>query len=221
VLHHEGGSAETASQVDTAPQASRGVVGVLLAAGAGRRAGGPKALRYDRNGTSWLLRSVAVLLDGGCETVVVVLGCAADRARDLLAASRFGSDRQVVVVEEPAWAEGLATSVGAGLRAAPPQRAVLVHLVDLPDVTADVVRRVLRHATAGPGALARADYGGQPGHPVLIGTDHLDGVLAGLQADRGANDYLRRHRVEAVPCGDLATGRDRDTSHARPPDYPS
>ena len=54
---------------------------MLLAAGAGRRAGGPKALRIDSDGTSWLLRSIAVLRDGGCAAVVVVLGCEADRVR--------------------------------------------------------------------------------------------------------------------------------------------
>ncbi|HEY6683600.1 MAG TPA: NTP transferase domain-containing protein, partial [Propionibacteriaceae bacterium] len=50
------------------------IIGVLLAAGAGRRAGGPKALRVDPDGTSWLLRSITVLREGGCDAVVVVLG---------------------------------------------------------------------------------------------------------------------------------------------------
>ena len=47
--------------------------GLLLAAGAGRRMGGPKALRVDADGTSWLVRSAGALLDGGCSGVTVVL----------------------------------------------------------------------------------------------------------------------------------------------------
>jgi CTP:molybdopterin cytidylyltransferase MocA len=43
--------------------------GLLLAAGAGRRMGMPKALVGD-----WLARSVGVLRDGGCSGVTVVLG---------------------------------------------------------------------------------------------------------------------------------------------------
>ena len=79
------------------------ICGVLLAAGAGRRAGGPKALRVDPDGTSWLLRSIAALREGGCDAVIVVLGCEAARARDLLASSTFAGDRLITVVNAPNW----------------------------------------------------------------------------------------------------------------------
>ena len=57
--------------------------GLLLAAGAGRRMGMPKALMSDDAG-SWLVRGVATLRDGGCTRVTVVLGAEADRARPLV-----------------------------------------------------------------------------------------------------------------------------------------
>ena len=62
--------------------------GLLLAAGAGTRMGTPKALVRDQDGTSWLLRSVGVLRDGGCVGVTVVLG--AEAARGGGAAGRAG-----------------------------------------------------------------------------------------------------------------------------------
>src|SRR5687768_3434712 len=86
------------------------IVGVLLAAGAGRRAGGPKALRVDADGTSWLLRSIAVLRDGGCDAVIVVLGCQAAGARDLLVRSPFAEDPMITVVEAPNWDQGMGSS---------------------------------------------------------------------------------------------------------------
>jgi CTP:molybdopterin cytidylyltransferase MocA len=86
-----------------------------------------------------------------------------------------------------------------------------VSLVDLPDVGATVVRRLLEQAAPGRAALARASYDGVPGHPVLIGREHWDGVLASARGDRGARDYLREHPPILVECGDLATGRDVDT----------
>ena len=183
------------------------VVGVLLAAGGGRRAGGPKALRSQPDGTSWLLRSIGVLRDGGCAEVVVVLGSQADRARDLMA-----PDPAIVVVEASDWELGMGSSLRAGLLAVSQQHAVaaLVHLVDLPDVTAEVVRRVLRQAPPGASSLARATYDGRPGHPVLIGPEHLAPVIDSLSGDRGAQDYLARHSAHGVECGDLASGRDQD-----------
>jgi CTP:molybdopterin cytidylyltransferase MocA len=189
------------------------IVGVLLAAGAGRRAGGPKALRVDADGTCWLLRSIAVLGDGGCDAVIVVLGCQAARARDVLVKSTLVQDPMVTVVEAPDWEQGMASSLRSGLSAARSAswRAVLVHLVDLPDVTAEVVRRLIRQAPTGTASLARVTYGGRPGHPVLIGRDHLESIMASLAGDSGAKGYLAHHGAHSVECGDLASGQDHDT----------
>ena len=112
-----------------------------------------KRSRVDPDGTSWLLRSIAVLRDGGCDAVVVVVGSEADRARDVLARSGFAADRGVTVVDAPDWQQGMGSSLRRGLFAAQRdrRRGVLVHLVDLPDVTAEVVRRLLREAPRWPG----------------------------------------------------------------------
>jgi CTP:molybdopterin cytidylyltransferase MocA len=87
------------------------ILGILLAAGAGRRAGGPKALRLDTDGKSWLLRSIAVLRDGGCNPVIVVLGCQADRAREVIASSTFNGDPVITVVDAPDWEQGMGASL--------------------------------------------------------------------------------------------------------------
>lgn len=189
------------------------ILGVLLAAGAGRRAGGPKALRVAADGTSWLLRSIAVLHDGGCAAVIVVLGCQAARARDVLAKSTLAEDSMITVVEASNWEQGMGNSLRSGLLAARSAswRAVLVHLVDLPDVTAEVVRRLIRQAPPGTASLARVTYGGRPGHPVFIGRDHLESIMASLTGDSGAKGYLAHHGAHSVECGDLASGQDHDT----------
>lgn len=184
-------------------------VGLLLAAGAGVRFGGPKALATDPDGTSWLVRSVDVLSDAGCAALTVVLGAGADRARPLLAGRRA-----VEVVVCPEWAEGMGASLRTGLAAlehAPAQvTAALVHLVDLPDVGSAVAARVL-DSGAGAADLARASYDGRPGHPVLLGRDHWSPVARTAAGDQGARAYLARHPHRLVECGDLAGGQDQDT----------
>ena len=94
----------------------------------------------------------------------------------------------------------------------------LVHLVDLPDVGAEVVRRVLAQAGAGAEVLARASYAGTPGHPVLLGRDHWGPVSEAAAGDQGARSYLATHDLTLVECGDLATGADvdRPTERAGP-----
>lgn len=180
--------------------------GLLLAAGAGSRMGRPKALLVGDDGTPWLARSVTALLGGGCESVTVVLGAAAEEAAALLPPGPVAT----VVADD--WAAGQSASLRAGLAALAdtPADAVLVSLVDLPDVDARVCARVLA-AASGPAALARATYAGEPGHPVLLGRHHWAAAAGSASGDTGARDYLARHDVLRVECGDLATGHDQDT----------
>jgi CTP:molybdopterin cytidylyltransferase MocA len=179
------------------------VVGLLLAAGSGERFGGPKALARDGDGTSWLLRSVQALRP--CAEVVVVVGAEAERVAALLPMS-------VPRIRADDWAEGMGASLRAGLTALGPtdHDTALVSLVDLPDVDAAVVARLVG-AARGTADLMRAAYDGVPGHPVLIGRDHWAGVVDTATGDRGARDYLATHDAALVECGDLATGVDVDS----------
>jgi nicotine blue oxidoreductase len=173
--------------------------GVVLAAGAGTRYGMPKVLAEQGD---WLNRAVAALDGGGCDDVIVVLGAAGGDVVDVPAPAR--------AVSAADWADGVSASVRAGLGAVDAAFAV-VHLVDTPDVGADVVARVLDAARSAPSGLARAVYGGRPGHPVVIARGHWAELLAGLSGDVGAGRFLRaRDDVIAVECGDLAGGADID-----------
>jgi MoxR-like ATPase/CTP:molybdopterin cytidylyltransferase MocA len=192
-------------------------VGVVLAAGGGRRMGRPKALVRDPDGTSWLNRAVDVVVAAGCEPVVVVLGAEADEAADVLV-ERGDEGRPVRWVEAGDWSEGMGASLRRGLRAALDTAATtaVVTLVDLPDVTAAVVERVVTAVGDDPSGLGRAAYRGVPGHPVVLGREHWSAVADGAVGDRGARDYLAANDTLLVECGDLATGADIDTPPAVP-----
>jgi nicotine blue oxidoreductase len=189
---------------------------LLLAAGAGRRYGRPKAL-VTYQGRLLADRAVGALREGGCDPVVVVLGAAAGQVRAVadLAGCR--------VVDNPQWETGMGSSLRAGLAelAGTGAVAVVVLLVDLPGVTGAAVRRVA--ARAAPAALAVAGYGAgcgpgghrggdRPGHPVLLGRDHWPAVAAQAVGDTGARAYLRANAgaVALVPCGDVADDRELD-----------
>ncbi|WUJ68675.1 nucleotidyltransferase family protein [Kribbella soli] len=178
------------------------IAGLVLAAGAGRRMGTPKALIRDGDGVPWVVRTARVLTDAGCSPVVVVVGAAADEVRAEVATE------PVQVVEATNWTEGMSASLRSGLSALSAD-AVLVVPVDLPGLTSAAVRRVLEGASAD--ALVRATYDGAPGHPVLIGRAHWEGVITSAHGDAGARDYLRAHRVELVACDDIGDGADADT----------
>lgn len=172
--------------------------GIVLAAGAGTRAGGPKALLRMPDGTPWLELACTFLNDSGCDRVVAVLGAGARIARPLVPPSA-----EILVAEH--WADGMSACLRAGLAAASGDGAVIT-LVDLPGLPASVGLRVM----AGSSALRQAVYGGEPGHPVFIGAEHWDAAAASLTGDRGARRYLVEHAVDEIECGDLWNGLDRD-----------
>ncbi|MFE0025330.1 NTP transferase domain-containing protein [Amycolatopsis sp. NPDC059021] len=181
------------------------VAGLLLAAGAGRRFGGPKALA-EFDGEPFVLRALRTLETAGCGPIRVVLGAAAEQVRDLL------PDPAVAVLAD-GWEQGMGESLRAGLEVLSdlPENtdAALVHLVDLPWVGAEAVSRVA--AKSGSGVVARAAYDGVPGHPVLLGRRWWAEIAESARGDRGARDWLAgRTDLRLVECGDLGSGRDVD-----------
>lgn len=182
-------------------------LGVVLAAGAGQRMGRPKALVETADGTSWLAAALGVLRASGCDQVAAVIGAAAEQVRAL------PLPPGVDLVTAPTWELGIGESLHAALDHAETTEArqLILHLVDTPDVTADVVTRVLTATLPDQDdGLARAWFNGAPGHPVVLGRAHWAAVRAATGGPRGAGPWLAGQQVRAVECGDLASGWDVD-----------
>lgn len=181
------------------------VAGVLLAAGAGTRFGGPKALA-SLGGEFLVVRGKRMLASAGCRPLVVVLGAGAGQVR--ARADLTGAE----VVVNPGWEQGISSSLRAGLEAlrgrAP---AAVVALADQPEVTPEVVRR-LATAWTGGAVAAVAAYGGAARNPVLLDASMWDDVLAHVRGDDGARSWLRAHPrlVTPVECGDVGSPADVD-----------
>lgn len=180
------------------------VAGLLLAAGAGSRMGGPKAL-LELAGEPLVQRGIRLLRDGGCSPVVVVVGAAAEQVRPLCAGAQ--------VVEAPDWGSGMAASLRAGL-ASVDADACVVALVDQPLVTAAAVVR-LRAAHEAGARAAVASYAGRRRNPVLLDGSLWPDVAAAATGDEGARSWLRAHpeQVVEVDCTDTGSPDDLDTPH--------
>ena len=179
----------------------------MLAAGGGRRYGGPKALVRHDDGRLLVERAAATLRAGGCAPIFVVLGAEAARVR---AEADLGD---ASLVDNPGWKTGMGSSlrVGLGALAESDAEAATVLLVDTPNITAEAIARVVS-ACDGAGALLAATYNGRRGHPVLLGRAHWSGVSLLATADVGARAYLLAHssQVRGVPCEDVADDTDVD-----------
>lgn len=175
--------------------------GMVIAAGGGRRIGGPEAL-LQHEGTPLVDRAIETVRDAGCEPVVVVLGAAADEVQ--AAAELKGAS----VVVDKTWGRGIGSSLRVGLTAltGTDAEAVVVVPVDMPGVTAHAVRRVA--ALPYSDVLVCATYEGRRSYPMLFGRKHWPGISTVAHADAGARPYLLAHKDEVldVACDRIADG---------------
>jgi molybdenum cofactor cytidylyltransferase len=110
------------------------------------------------------------------------------------------SGLEVKIVHNPDFAFGMATSLGAGLRAAGDEvdSGFLVLLGDMPDVTTDNINTLIEAFKGRDGkAITRALSSGKPGNPAILPMSLYHDLL-GLSGDRGARQIIETCGLEIV-----------------------
>lgn len=167
------------------------IAGVVLAAGRSTRMGVNKLL-LPFEGEHLVRRAVRVAIEGGLEPVLAVLGHDAAHVATALAGLAC------LVVPNARHALGLNTSLDAGLAAVhPDDDGAMVLLADMPLVTPEVVRAVVRRRQDTRAALVAARYGGVVAPPVLFDRG-LFAELRGGEGEGRGREVLARHAREAV-----------------------
>jgi molybdenum cofactor cytidylyltransferase len=161
---------------------------LVLAAGSGRRMGGPKAL-LAFEGETLLQRTIRVAEAAGCAPVIAVVG---DWDPGPLAGT-------VSVISNLEAAEGMASSIRAGIAALPPDsEGALILTVDQPSVDTGLLRRLLALAAKDPTHPAASAYGDSLGIPAFLPRRLFPSLLA-LRGDRGAKAILLREGAATLP----------------------
>ncbi|MEG9605116.1 nucleotidyltransferase family protein [Serratia marcescens] len=102
---------------------------------------------------------------------------------------------------------GLGDSIAAGVAATPHWQGWLIHLADMPFVSADVFRQVASALRQHP--IVRPSYAQQPGHPVGFSA-RLRKPLCQLRGDNGARELLQGAAVHLLPLEHPGVVRDID-----------
>lgn len=162
------------------------VAALLLAAGESSRMAGEFKLLRPIGGEPLVRYPIHAAADAGLDPIVVVVG---HRSSEVKAAT---CDLAVRFLHNPDYREGLATSLGLGLRALrddPSVDAVVVLLADEPGMSSVNISRIVQEWRDSGADAVRARYRDRPGHPVLIAREVLRS-LEGLEGDRGLQDRL-------------------------------
>jgi molybdenum cofactor cytidylyltransferase len=173
------------------------VAGILLGAGNSQRLGADKQATLI-GGVPMLTRAARLLLDAGFAKPIVVLGPRAAEHRPLLAGLRLR------VVENPAAASGMASSLIAGLSAiedaAGDCDAAVITVCDQPSVSAAHLWALVAAWRSTGSSIVASSYAGTSGVPALFAATHFV-ELRQLRGDRGAGPLLAGHAgsVHLVP----------------------
>ncbi len=179
---------------------------IVLAAGASQRMGRPKPL-VSVGGRTLLARVLATLRTSHVGAIEVVLGSDAEQIRRAVALNG------VTVVENPDFAQGMSSSLRAGVRALPPSAShALIVLADQPFVTAKTVDRLVQRATSGDGRIFIPTYRGVRGNPVLFDA-RLAPEVDAIRGDVGCRDMFPNHphEIREVEVDDPGILIDLDT----------
>ncbi len=180
------------------------IVGLLLAAGQGRRFGADKLMQPLADGTAVAV-AAARALKAACPDSIAVLRPEQDALAALIEAEGLQVIRCVAA------RDGMGHSLAAGVAASRDADGWLVALADMPRIRAATHLAVVE-AIAGGAALAAPIHAGQRGHPVGFAARWRDALLA-LEGDEGARSIVRGNAglLQALATGDPGVLQDVDT----------
>lgn len=177
---------------------------IVLAAGGSTRFGGIKQL-VEYQGKSLLKRSVELAQQISSDRVTVVLGLKAKKLEREITALGATS------VINNDWANGVASSLRAGISALPDDcKGVLILLCDQPLITRNHLHKLIDIWRQDPARIAASSYADTLGIPALFPNTYFNDILQ-LQGDKGAKSIIMKYRGKVATMSLPEAETDIDT----------
>jgi molybdenum cofactor cytidylyltransferase len=193
------------------PDGNRQVAAIILAAGRSTRMGGPNKLLAELGGKPLVRLVTEQALASKAKGVIVVTGHQAELVEKALQ----GLD--VKFVRNPDFAEGLASSVKAGVAAVRDEAdGAVICLGDMPMISAQLIDHLIEAFAPDRGNLIAVPVSdGRRGNPVLWSRRFFNELMT-LDGDIGARHLIAKHTeaVAEVPVEGFGAFLDIDTPQA-------
>jgi molybdenum cofactor cytidylyltransferase len=204
-------------------QSQETIAAIILAAGSSSRMGAGRSKLFLPLGEQPVLAHVlTAVLAAQTRPIVLVLGHQAAQARALLSPYLSAPDLQII--GNPAYQQGMSTSLRAGLQALTGSNArteqqhiggAIILLGDQPLITSSIIDALIATRQTTGKRIVAPLYNGKRGNPVLFSAD-LFPELAAVTGDEGGRRVIERHREEiaTVEVEDAQASFDVDTWEA-------
>jgi molybdenum cofactor cytidylyltransferase len=190
---------------------NRDVAAIILAAGRSTRMGGPNKLLAEFRGKTLVRIVTEQALASKAKEVIVVTG------HQAAAVEKSLQGLKVTFVRNPDFADGLASSVKAGIAAVPDGAdGAVICLGDMPLISAHLIDRLIDAFAPDSGRLIAVPVSdGRRGNPVLWSRRFFSELMT-LDGDIGARHLIIRHgeTVAEVPVEGFGAFLDIDTPQA-------
>ena len=164
----------------------------MTAAGLSTRMGIPTALLPWRN-TSLIVHQIHVLVEGGCDHVVIVLGHQCASVSDEITAA-FTLSYPITLTCNIDYEMGRATSIKQGILSAPTDSSTFVMLgVDQP-TDKNIVARLIGEHVGKDTVITSPRYKGRGGHPVLFSSELKHELLRIDEDTQGLKPVFENYR---------------------------
>jgi molybdenum cofactor cytidylyltransferase len=194
-----------------ATDGNRNVAAIILAAGRSTRMGGPNKLLAELGGKPLVRTVTEQALASKASNVIVVTGHQAEQVEKAL------QGLKVKFVRNPDFAEGLASSVKAGIAAVPETAdGAVICLGDMPLTSAHLIDRLIEAFAPDRGNLIAVPVSdARRGNPVLWSRRFFNELMS-LDGDIGARHLIAKHSeaVAEVPVEGFGAFLDIDTPQA-------
>lgn len=199
--------------MSTEAEAATNIGVIVLAAGASKRLGRPKQLLLHK-GKTLLQHTVETALAANAGPVVVVLGASADTIQNEI------TDRNVQVVINAEWKDGMASSIRYGVKALTEINSaiegIILMVCDQPYVTPPLLNRLIEAYKKTAKPVIACSYEATFGPPVFF-HHSLFAKLLLLNGDIGARGVVKQHAdtLELIPFPDGSFDVDTEKDYER------
>jgi len=182
------------------------IAGLLLAAGGSYRLNLPKQL-VKISGNYLINHMIQIIRNGMISDIFAVLGAFDEKIKSKI------SDRDIVIIHNKEWEEGIHTSIKSGIKEILNKqlyKAVIIFVVDQPFLTSEIIKKQIKEFDRISPKVIATRVDGEQVNPVLFARDTFEELMY-LKRGQSGKNVIQNNPVHWIDSDNQLLQIDIDT----------